>query len=59
MTGTSTLRGVVPVSPMAATLIKYDEHGHPMYASDPRLGNRAERRRLLREERAAIADRSS
>ena len=56
---TSTLRGVVAVSPMAATLIRYDEHGRPMYASDPRLGNRKTRRRLLREQRQLIAARSS
>lgn len=44
---------------MASTLIRYDESGRPMYASDQRLGNRKARRSLLREERRAMAERST
>jgi len=41
---------------MASTFIKHDEHGHPVYASDVRLGNRKTRRNLLREQRRLMAE---
>jgi hypothetical protein len=48
-----------PSGAMGNTVIRYDDNGKPMYASDLRLGNRKIRRRLLRAERAAMAERST
>lgn len=45
---------------LGSVFVKYDEHGNAVYASDQRLGNRRERRRLAaeilnREQREPIA----
>jgi hypothetical protein len=54
-----------PAGVMASTLVKYDEHGRPIFASDVRLGNRRQRRHLMNllrhqandlAQRAATAD---
>jgi hypothetical protein len=54
-----TLRGIVHRGRLASTIVKY-ENGKPVYASDPSLGNRSERRRLAnavmnRDQREPIA----